>query len=431
MRFAKTLVTGIVLSIFPALAQAQLPRSSAPAAPARSVVPSTPSAQPVPGYIANVSEENIQSFDARSVDVRWIDNRWQMVAAGKVIKDFGRKELEAREALRIVRELRLNQIGTVGTPRPVMEYWLSNGQAPTGLVPGLKTVSLETENLRVEETQGQWWLRDNRRFLFTFGSHVDEANQALAIIRRYGFRQIGFVGQATPSMLVFLAGSDPGSGAHVRAPTPITPRSVTPNHQPSSGGENGGVVRAASTGLNQPSTVTPLPLPSGRQLAYPNAPNKGDPDLGDRVPFDRRQVKLQKDNKEWKLMLAGWTLANFGSDDNEARRGLAALQFYHLNEQWLIGRPKPVFSHFLVNGLPPHGIMLGTPHVRLNPESIGVQKVAGAWALVDGNRVILSFGDKETEARQVLQVIQHFKCDNLCRLGGGITPAMSFFMKTR
>ena len=63
--------------------------------------------------------------------------------------------------------------------------------------------------------------------------------------------------------------------------------------------------------------------------------------------------------------------------------------------------------------------------------TIGVQKVAAAWALVDGNRVILSFGDKEAEARQVLQVIQHFKCDNLCRLGGGETPAMSFFMKTR
>src|SRR5438034_1169875 len=192
MRLAQMLVAGIVLSISPTFAPAQSPTSSAPAAPAGSTVLSTPSTQPAFGSVASASEENIQSFDARSVDVQWIDNRWQMVAAGKVIKEFGRKEMEAREALRIVRELRLNQIGTIGTPRPVMEYWLSNGQAPNGFVPGLKTVSLETENLRVEQTQGQWWLRDNRRFLFTFGSHADEAHQALAIIRRYGFRQIGF-----------------------------------------------------------------------------------------------------------------------------------------------------------------------------------------------------------------------------------------------
>ena len=50
----------------------------------------------------------------------------------------GRHETEAREALRLLRELRLNQRGTVGSPRPVMEYWLTDGRAPQGFTQGLR-----------------------------------------------------------------------------------------------------------------------------------------------------------------------------------------------------------------------------------------------------------------------------------------------------
>ena len=74
---------------------------------------------------------------------------------------------------------------------------------------------------------------------------------------------------------------------------------------------------------------------------------------------------------------------------------------------------------------------MGTPHIPFHPDTIRVQKVADVWVLIDADHVVLSFGDREGEARQVLQVIQHFKCDQLCRLGNGETPAMTFFMKTR
>ena len=59
-----------------------------------------------------------------------------------------RREFEARQALRLIRELHLTQRGTVGGPDPIMEYWLADGQAPQGLVSGLRTVPLDPAGLR-------------------------------------------------------------------------------------------------------------------------------------------------------------------------------------------------------------------------------------------------------------------------------------------
>src|SRR5437870_475377 len=92
----------------------------------RQLAPSTPLAPAEPAK----PTENLVRFDPNQVDVQWVDNRWELVAGGKVLKEFGHKEMEARQALRIIRELGLTQLGTVGSPRPVLEYWLVNGNAP-------------------------------------------------------------------------------------------------------------------------------------------------------------------------------------------------------------------------------------------------------------------------------------------------------------
>ena len=172
--------------------------------------------------------EHLTSFNYQTAEVRWEDGRWLLRAGGIVLKDFGRREADAREALRIVRALHLTEHGTVGTPRPVMEYWLSQGRAPGGLVAGLWTLSFDPAALVVQQREGQWCLGDERRTLFFFGVHSDEARQALAIIRRYGFNQVGYVGQGTPAMIYFLAGPGGSSGSvsssRMPSPSPIVPR---------------------------------------------------------------------------------------------------------------------------------------------------------------------------------------------------------------
>src|SRR4029078_9075255 len=59
---------------------------------------------------------------------------------------------------------------------------------------------------RVEQVKGVWCLRDECNILFNFGLHKADADQALAVVRRYGFNRIGMVGGETtdPAMRYFF-----------------------------------------------------------------------------------------------------------------------------------------------------------------------------------------------------------------------------------
>src|SRR5947208_2827391 len=111
---------------------------------------------PLPADLAAVSlpaapQERLETFDPRALRLAWNNRRWQLVSKDHVIKDFGFREAEARQALRVIQELGLNQHGTVGSPYPVMEYWLRDGQAPQGQVRvGVRAMALEPTALRVE-----------------------------------------------------------------------------------------------------------------------------------------------------------------------------------------------------------------------------------------------------------------------------------------
>src|SRR5271166_4217280 len=77
-----------------------------------------PALAPVPGPAAEDANprEDLMPFEGREVQVVWDDYRWQIMAGDRVLKDFGRHEEEARQALRLIQELGLTQRGTVGNP---------------------------------------------------------------------------------------------------------------------------------------------------------------------------------------------------------------------------------------------------------------------------------------------------------------------------
>ncbi|HZT78622.1 MAG TPA: hypothetical protein VFA26_00250, partial [Gemmataceae bacterium] len=219
-------------------AAAQIPPSpwpSAPPAPAPfnpgslgptsgplgSFVPAQPGAPPRAAEPARPFEEQLTPFDWRLTDLRWGEQGWQLVAGDVVLKDFGRREHDGTEALRIIRELRLNQRGTVGSPRPIMEYWLSDGQAPQGPVSGARTLPIDRNTLRVEKVLGHWWLRDSARGYFNFGIHEDDARQALAVMQHHRFSRVALVGQALPLMLIFLAEPDAATPSPLHGPAPL------------------------------------------------------------------------------------------------------------------------------------------------------------------------------------------------------------------
>ncbi len=402
--------------------------------------PGAPGALPADLPAAPLPAAQLVTFDPRIVELRWVDQRWQLTAGGVLLKDFGKREGEGRDAVRVIRELGLNQYGTVGSPQPVMEYWLANGQAPQGTPQGLHVVEIDSLSLRAEQIQGQWCVRDARRLLFNFGSHVEEAREALGVLRKYRFTRLGYLGQGSAVMLVPLGSGTNlppllSASAHLATPSlsspslqvPRTPGAPAPGEptQPRGVGTPPG-----DLGGYTPHAPKPLPLPHGRQLATPNPFGPDWTALADRVPFNWRQVQVRRDGKDWKLVHGGYTLASFGNDERGARLALSAVQFYRLTEHCLVGHPKPSFSYFLANGQAPRGVMMGLHNVSFQPEAVAVKKVDGQWSLCDGGRVLCAFGDKEEEAKQALQAVQRHKFDRLCRVGSG-DDAMTFMVRVR
>jgi hypothetical protein len=403
-----------------------------------------PGVGPPPGAVVSAvpgpagAADTLVSFDTDLTELRWGKNGWQLAAGEKVLKEFGRFESEGREVLRLVRELRLNSLGTVGAPRPIMEYWLCNGAAPRGTPLALRTLPLDPATLKAEQLQGQWCLHDGTRILFNFGEQADAARQALAVVQRYGFTQVGYVGQVAPVMLVFLANP---SGV-MPAPAPATfpdlhfPHLMGGNNQPNGPGTLGpyapqpqGPVQQAGMppGAAQPQTpqaqppgeITPVSLPAARPPGPTGSLLPQTPQPGDRVPIDSRQLQVKRDGGDWKLSAGGRVLANFGPNEVDARLAQAALRYYGCTEQVLIGRPEPVFSYFLSNGQAPHGLVHYVQGVSFRPDSLALAQLGGSCVIWDGTQVLLSFGDRINEAQQTLQAIQQHRFDHLCSIGRG------------
>jgi hypothetical protein len=388
--------------------------------PPAAQTPPASSAAAAPGL---VHPEQLLTFDNRQVQVRWIDQRWQLMAGDVLLKDFGRRQGDAQAALRTIQNFRLNQRGTVGSPLPVMEYWLIDGQGPQGFLGAGRVETLDLSSLRVEEVEGQWCLRDNRHRLFAFGPHREEANQALAVIRKYGFTHLAAIGPANPTMLYFLS-NDRGLSRN---------RFVTPEEL------RAGILSGRKKNDNNtpPETASADEKKTGQENALPSgrSPGKDKADKQktqpERLAFDYRQVQLRREHNEWKLVFGSYVFASFGEDQYTAQQALSLFQYYRFTEQILIGQPVPTFSYFLVAGQPPRGLKFSVPAESFFPEAVAVRQLGNQWLVCENERPLVNFGDKEADARQLVQAIQRYRFDHLCRLGNGPGHSLTVLIRER
>ena len=415
-----------------------------------------PAPQPAPPPV-----EDLRSFDPMRVELQWASNNWRLLADGAILKDFGRHEAEARQAIRVIRELRLTQHGTVGSPSPLMEYWLSDGRAPQGHVTGLHAQALDPATLRAEQTQGQWCLRDARRVLFNFGLHGDDALRACDLLRKYGFTQVATLDPLTPSMMVFLR--RPSDGPYDGAPSGVTQASFRKGRGP---GDDGGTPFSAADrelrrmqsrfpGAGVSTLVTPAVRPlqtTGRERDQPRSPFAGGAsareikvpghgaangpwadvlhDPSDRVPVDWRRAQARQEGGAWKLVDGGNILAEFGADEAAARTALEAVRYYRPTERCHVGPAGAGCTYFLANGQAPRGVMLGVSGQTLQPDALRVGPAEGGWAVCDGPRAVLFCGARADDAREMLEVIQRYRFDRLCRIGA-VGHGLTFLARTR
>ncbi|HEV3116783.1 MAG TPA: hypothetical protein VGY58_07000 [Gemmataceae bacterium] len=367
--------------------------------------------------------ENLTHFDGQNTTVEWFGGRWQIRAGTVTLKDFDRQETEAREALRLIHELKLTHFGTVGSPRPTLEYWLSDGRPPSNSIQGLRSIAFDRTKLSVAQMLGQWCIRDGKRVLFSFGARRDDAEQALAVIRKYNFDRVGYFGRPTPVMMYFL--TDPqGAAVSALATSSLAQTNAEKSAFPRQILHGDGKEKQGDA-TSKPGQDAASELMVGvRQLGSVNGLSTTANE--DRVAIDWRRVEIRHDGRDWKLASGNYVLADLGPSESDARVALAVVQHYRFTEHCLIGRPKVLFSYFLSNGRAPRELCTGAHNTPFRPELLTVQKRGDDWIITDGGQALCHFGDKSAEARQALQAIHQYHFDTLCQIGAA--PAQFAFL---
>src|SRR5262249_3669332 len=195
-------------------------------------VPNLPPGVPNPNPVAQPQEiklpqpENKFTLNSNDVSLKRVSGGWQLWAGQRMVRDFGDREMDARNALRVFRDLRPTEWGSIGGAEPGVGYALVDRRPPapprlcgaddptnpTGIRPGGGAISgpavtgaganlvipIDFRSVRVEAVRGVWCLRDDYNIHFNFGPVKQDAEQALAVVQRYGFNRIGVVGAPNP-----------------------------------------------------------------------------------------------------------------------------------------------------------------------------------------------------------------------------------------
>lgn len=330
-------------------------------------------------------------FDPTALRLKREWGQWQLWSGNQLLKDFGSAEADAAEAMRLFRELKVNSRGSVGG---VFEYYLLDGKAPSVALSRKQVVPFDPRSLRAELMGGQWVLRDANTILFNFGPAKLDAEKSLAICQKYGFNQLGVIGQPTPTFKYLL--KDPNPAPFSRKTTSIVPAS-----------------------FSAPATEAPR-----RQIFVP-----GIGPIGSAEKIDYRRLDLRRDNGEWVLGNGPVILGRFGALERDARMALETLQQFRCTEICRFGSSK--FGFCLSNGRPPQGTLVGLSPRALRLDRLHVVKDDKGWTINEDQRVLFHLGDEETAARQALAAIRHFQFDTFVPIGSGRMGELVLMLKTR
>jgi len=152
--------------------------------------------------IVEIREDCI-NFNYQQAEVQQIKGRWKIVVESMRLMDFDNNEAEARKALEIIKHYGMNSQCFVGRPDSSMEYYLVNGQTPTGYFSGEDCISFNQATIEVKQVNNRWKIVDGYHYILDFETKEDEARTAFNIIKKYEFNRICFVGRPDPSMTYF------------------------------------------------------------------------------------------------------------------------------------------------------------------------------------------------------------------------------------
>lgn len=344
--------------------------------------------------VVTPAKERFVSIDVVLVNARYAGEAWQLFAGPHLLADFGKKQADAEEAKRVVRELRPTEWATIGTGRPVVGYGLSNGKPRLHSPQPKVTAAIDLKTTRAEQVRGVWVLKDDAALHLNFGTHKADAEQAAAVVRKYGFNQVGQIGYPTPTFSYFYAAP---AGADKAA-------------RPGPSGAAGLLAQANS---EQVMGRTGIPIP-GVGFA------------GEMVKFDPRKVEVRRDKGVYSLVSGPDELARFGGSEWSARDALKLIQDCRFTEHCQLGE----MSFFLVNGQAPTRVPFNAQGRSFNPKTVKVRVAEGGFGVFEDSGRQLFRAATVEEAEQMARAIQGFGFDMVCQLGLSPATSLRFLAKT-
>ena len=165
--------------------------------------------------------EDLIPFNPATAQAQQIDGSWKVVTDGNHwLLDFGSSAESARKAVAVIAHYGPNAVGYVGRPNPGMEYYLVNGAAPAGPCDGEDAIPFNPANVEAKCIQNSWKVVDGEHWMLDFGDGRQQAEEALGIIKKYGFTHICFGGRCTGSRPMMYFRKD--------AAAPVKPAQAAP-----------------------------------------------------------------------------------------------------------------------------------------------------------------------------------------------------------
>ncbi len=371
-----------------------------------------------PQEISLPRPENKIPLRSSDVTLKRFNDAWQLWAGQRLLRDFGDREMDARNVLRVYQDLHPTEWVTIGTGKPIVEYGLLNGRSqlatevsanndPNGSLPivpvnnnqplatgagSRQIIPIDLRTVRVEAVRGVWCLRDDYNIQINFGLSKGDAEQAVAVVRKYGFNRVGIVGQSTPSMTYFFA-------------TPET-----------------------STAMPK----GPLAL-ANLQYQIDNLSRVGIPVaglgyVGEMVRFEPQKLVVRKDVGDWIIQAGSEVLGHYGPSEWIARDAARTIQEAHFTEFCKVGSAGLTF--FLVDGRAPTRVPISAQGRPFDLNALKVRKNGERSAITENGRYLFDCASVE-EGETIIRLLQFYQFDQLCHIGPSPKLGISFLAKTR
>lgn len=375
--FQRVCLAGLLASVAYAQPPGMLPPSlSGAPRPMLSTKPRDPE-QERKTAIKNLRED-IVAFDPSTLNVKKVEGHWAVISNTGVLKDFGVDRGSAEETARLLRDLKVNEIGTIPGARPTLEYWLTDGKAPKPTLDRRIMMPIMSRSIHAENIGGAWVITDGARAFYDFGTNEEAAKQGAIVFWKYGFNQLGVIGAPNPQVLYPLC--DPNQLAREQQ-----------------------LPKFVSSPLSLASDVTKS------SLLLP-----GNVYGGPRIPVDLKNVEIVKRDFEYYLAHGKDTWGRFGTTEYQARAVLKLLQDAKVDEVVKLGDSE--WPLFLAQGQVLNVRPLGVPVTKVRLDRLKLQKLRESWWLFEDTRPVLECTSKH-DAEVMLLAMQQYGLDTISLFG--------------